>query len=118
MSRNVQGRNKGNTPSPLRLLNRRRSNTVKFVKLVSEHLAGPLTHIINACITSSTFPRTWKTARLSPIPKTDHPQNEKDYRPVSILPALSKVFERLVLKQLISSIEELSLLAPSISYEL
>ena len=31
---------------------------VKFVKLVSEHLASPLTHIINACITSSTFPRT------------------------------------------------------------
>ena len=88
---------------------------VKFVKLVSEQLAGPLTHIINACITSSTFPRIWKTARLTPIPKTDHPQNEKDYRPVSILPALSKVFERLVLKQLISYIEELSLLAPSIS---
>ena len=88
---------------------------VKFVKLVSEQLAGPLTHIINTCITSSTFPRIWKTARLTPINKTDHPQNETDYRPVSILPALSKVFERLVLKQLISYIEELSLLAPSIS---
>lgn len=31
---------------------------VKFVKLVSEHIAGALTHTINACITSSTFPRT------------------------------------------------------------
>ena len=72
---------------------------VKFVKLVSEQLAGPLTHIINTCITSSTFPRIWKTVRLTPIPKTDHPQNEKDFLPVSILPALSKVFERLVLKQ-------------------
>ena len=47
--------------------------------------------------------------------ETDHPQSEKDYRPVSILPALSKVFERLVLKQLISYIDEVSLLAPSIS---
>ena len=31
---------------------------VKFDKLVSEHIAGPLTHIINTCITSSSFPRT------------------------------------------------------------
>ena len=75
---------------------------VKFVKLVSEHIAGPLTRIIKTCITSSTFPRTCETARVSPIPKTDHPQSEKDYRPVSILPAISKAFERLVLKQLIS----------------
>ena len=71
---------------------------VKFDKLVSEHIAGPFTHIINTCITSSTFPRTWKTARVLPIPKTDHPQNEKDYRPVSILLAISNVFGRLVLK--------------------
>ena len=88
---------------------------VKFVKLVSEYIASPLTHIINTCVTYSTFPPTWKTARVSPIPKADYPQSEKDYRPGSILPALLKAFERLVLKQLISYIDELSLLAPSIS---
>ena len=59
--------------------------------------------------------RFLETARVSPIPKTDYPQSEKDYRPVSILSTLSKVFERLVLKQLISYNDELSLLAPSIS---
>ena len=42
----------------------------------------------------------------------NHPQSEKDYCPVSILPALSKEFEQFVLKQLISYIDELSLLAP------
>ena len=45
----------------------------------------------------------------------NHPQSEKDYCPVSILPALSKEFEQFVLKQLIFYIDELSLLAPSIS---
>ena len=87
---------------------------VKFVKLVSEHIAGPLTRIIKTCITSSTFPRTCKTARVSSIPKTDHPQSEKGYRPVSILPAISKAFERLELKQLIFY-RDFFLLAPSIS---
>ncbi|CAH3146161.1 unnamed protein product, partial [Porites evermanni] len=35
----------------------------------------------------------WKTARPSPIPKTDHRQNEKVYRPVSCR-LLQKAFER------------------------
>ena len=47
--------------------------------------------------------------------KIDEPVNENDFRPVSILPALSKVFERLVLKQVIAYIDELCLLAPNIS---
>ena len=67
------------------------------------------------CISNSQFPRFWKTARISPVPKIDNPKQNADYRPVSILPALSKVFERLVLKQLVHSIDEQSLSLPSIS---
>ena len=48
----------------------------KFIKLVAEHLAGPLTAIINSCIEKSTFPHLWKTARISPIPKIDRPESE------------------------------------------
>ncbi len=88
---------------------------VKFIKLVAEDLAGPLTYIINTCIESSFFPQIWKTARISPIPKLLHPKDETDYRPISILPALSKVYERIVLQQLIPFIDELSLLAPCMS---
>ncbi len=64
---------------------------------------------------TSSFPQIWKTARISPIPKTDSPASEKDYRPISILPVLSKIFERLVLKQLTSYIDQQTLLASSIS---
>ena len=77
----------------------------KYIKLVKEDLAGPLAYIINTCIETSTFPCAWKTSRISPIPKIDEPVNENDFRPVSILPALSKVFERLVLKQVIAYID-------------
>ena len=55
---------------------------VKFVKLASDYLYGPLTYIINSRINTSSFPKTWKTARVPPIPKVDNPVNEKDYRPV------------------------------------
>ena len=38
---------------------------------------------------------TWKTARISPIPNKDFPQCFDDFRLVSILPALLKVFEKI-----------------------
>jgi len=88
---------------------------VNFVKLAKKHISGPLTHIINCCIATSSFPRLWKIARISPIPEVDDPSSDADYRPVSILPTLSKVFERLVLNQLIVYINEEALLGPTVS---
>ena len=88
---------------------------VKYVKQVDDFLTGRLAHIINLCISNSQFPRIWKTARISSVPKVDNPKQNADYRPVFILPALSKVFERLVLKQLVHYIDEQSLLLLSIS---
>ena len=88
---------------------------VKFVKLAKVHIPGPLTHIINRCIATSSFPRLWKIARISPIPKVDEPLFDVDYHPVSILPTLSKVFEHLVLNQLIVYINEEAPLSPTVS---
>ena len=72
---------------------------VKFVKIIAESLASPLTNILNNCISKQVFPRQWKIARISPIPKVNDIKSKNDLRPISILPVLSKVFERLVLKQ-------------------
>ena len=47
------------------------------------------------------FPTEWKCV----IPKIDNPTTDDDYRPISILPVLSKVFERLMMKQLCNFIE-------------
>ena len=44
---------------------------VKFVKLAKVQISGPLTHIINRCIATSSFPRLSKITRTSPIPKVD-----------------------------------------------
>ena len=77
----------------------------KFIKLVGKHLAVPLTTTINSYIDKCTFPCIWKIARISPIPKVDHPEVEDQLRPVSILPVLSKVFEKLVANQITRFIE-------------
>ena len=44
-------------------------------------------------------------AKISPIPKSDDPQNFDDYRPVSVLPLFSKIYERLVAEQLCTFLE-------------
>ena len=69
---------------------------IKFVKLVTDTVVGPLTAIINNCIRKSYFTNACKPAKISPMPKADLPTAEKHFRPISILPVLSNVSERLV----------------------
>ena len=78
-------------------------------------IASPLTHIINSFISSSSFPAAWKIARISPIPKTDLPTEPDHYRPISILPALSRVFERLMLQQMLHYLNQHEVLQKSIT---
>ena len=87
----------------------------RFVKLVAEHLANPLTHIINNCIKRSYFPTKWKMARGSPIPKVVNPTSMNELRPISILPVLSKVFEKAVEIQTLSFAEGAFLLHEGLS---
>ena len=78
---------------------------VRFIKPVSDFITSPLAHIINNCIDKCIFPDAWKIARICPIPKVDNPTKPADYRPISVLPIFSKVYERVILKQLSDYIE-------------
>ena len=77
---------------------------VKFIKSASDHIISPLVHIINSSIDHEQFPDKWKIGRICPVPKIDNPSKPKDYRPISILPVLSKVYEKVILGQLINHI--------------
>ena len=88
---------------------------IKFIKLFVEHLASPLTHIIKTCVLRQEFPSIRKTSRISPVPKKDDPIHNDDYRPISILPALSKIYERLAMHQMVEYLTENATLHPNIS---
>ena len=68
--------------------------------LGQEVIAGPLTEVINSSITTGAFPEEWKEAIVVPILKKGDPKEPKNYRPVSCLPAASKVLEKVVCEQL------------------
>lgn len=55
-----------------------------------------ITAIINKSIETSTYPSLWKMALVRPIPKKPNPVDLKDLRPISILPCLSKILEKVV----------------------
>ena len=72
---------------------------VKYLKPALEYIASPITNIINNCIKTNSFPKMWKIARISLVPKVKVPTKSSDYRPISVLPVTSKVFERIILNQ-------------------
>lgn len=58
-----------------------------------------LTYIINRYLTTGIFPYDWKVARVTPIYKDDNKTNPNNYRPISVLPIVSKLIERVVFTQ-------------------
>ena len=55
---------------------------------------------INDCLLKGLFPDSLKLANITPVHRKDEPTDKENYRPVSVLPLLSKIFERLIYDQL------------------
>ena len=68
----------------------------KYLKEGAEILAKPLIEIFNLSVTSRDFPNACKVAKLKPIFKKGKKTDPSDYRPISLLPLISKVLERVV----------------------
>lgn len=88
---------------------------VSLIKPIASNLASPLTHIINAGIQGNLFHQQWKIGKITPIPKTEHSTTPDQFRPVTVLPILSKIYERLMAKQIVAFIEENNIYKPSMS---
>ena len=72
----------------------------KLLKECSHICSEPLKGIINSGISTSNFDKGLKYADLTPIHKKDDTTNKKNYRPISLLPATAKIFEKLMQKQI------------------
>lgn len=83
--------------------------STKLVKSVKEVLIKPVTLIINQMITTGIFPDKLKIAKVIPIYKKDDETLFTNYRPISILPSLSKIFEKVIYKQLYAFFQEKNL---------
>lgn len=82
----------------------------KILKHTSSLISTPLTHIINLSLKMGIFPDQLKEAKVIPLFKAGDRCDIINYRPISILPAFSKIFEKVISFRLINYLEKNNLL--------
>ena len=71
-----------------------------FLHLTLPYIVEPLTYIYNLCIEKNIFPTALKVAKVIPLPKAKDTSDPNNFRPISLLPLLSKPLERHIQKHL------------------
>ena len=72
---------------------------MRIIRYCLQAISYPLTSIINTSLLSACFPNAWKIAEMKPIPKEGDHEMANDTRPISLLPVLSRVCERVAHNQ-------------------
>ena len=83
----------------------------KLLKLLKIELSKSLTLIINQMITTGIFPDSFKISKITPLFKKGDVSMLSNYRPISLLPTISKIFERILYNQLYDYFNSNNLLA-------
>ena len=68
---------------------------IRVIKDSLPVISSTITSLINCSFTTNTFPDDWKIAEVIPIPKLGDKEIACNNRPISLLPAMSKICERL-----------------------
>ena len=70
----------------------------KMLKISSEATANMLQKLLNGLIETGTFPDSLKLVDITPVFKQEDPLNKTNYGPVSVLPTVLKLFEKIIQK--------------------
>ena len=69
-----------------------------MLKSTAPSIAPSITNLFNASLKAGFLPVSWKSSHVVPIPKTGDMSNPTNYRPISLLPILSKTLEHHICK--------------------
>lgn len=82
----------------------------RLLKIAAAEIADSVTFICNCSIQQSLFPENWKDAKVTPLHKNGPCNDMNNYRPISVLPVLSKILEKHVHCSLMTYLSEYALL--------
>ena len=68
--------------------------SAKFLKMAATIICKPLSHLLNLSIQTGIYPEMLKKAKVTPIFKKGDKSDPNNYRPISVLPVISSIFER------------------------
>ena len=74
--------------------------TPRLLKESASAISGPLAELMNESIKQCKYPSRWKMGQVTPLFKKNDELSKENYRPVTVLPALNNVFEKLLASQL------------------
>ena len=77
----------------------------KLLKLPIDSILLPITRIVNRSFSTGIFPNQLKVAKVLPIHKSSNPNELINYRPISLLPAFSKLVEKIMLNKVMSFLD-------------
>lgn len=78
---------------------------LKLIKYVAKPLLKPLVHLINSSLITGIFPENLKMSKVVPIFKKGEKSELGSYRPVSLLPSISKIYERVMYNRLVKHLQ-------------
>ena len=84
---------------------------MNVIKETASLICSPLVHIFNLSLSSGSVPDQMKCARVIPLFKSGLTSLFTNYRPVSVLPAFSKILEKLVYNRLVKYLEKYDILS-------
>ena len=82
----------------------------KFLKIAGCIVSEWFSKFFNKCMTTGGFSDSWKIVHIPPIPKVHSPSPSSEYRPISVLPVLSKLFEKVLYHRVYSYLTEHNLI--------
>ena len=83
----------------------------KLLKMAASIVTPSLTAIFTKSIITGIYPTEWKMARVTPVFKKGEKSDLNNYRPISVIPVVSKVFEKIVYDQLYQYLNDNQLLS-------
>ena len=85
--------------------------STKLLKLTALLISEPLAKLFNKSLTAGIYPEAWKEAIVQPIFKNKGSSSDtNNYRPISLLPCISKIFEKIIFDRIYKHISQHSLL--------
>ena len=85
--------------------------TARLLKDVAPVIAKPITYLVNLTISTGLIPAEWKDARVTSIFKSGARNDVNNYRPISVLPLVSKIMEYAIQVQFLAFLTENDLLS-------
>ena len=80
-----------------------------MVRICDDAVIKPLSNIYKNCIEINSYPDTWKKSNIVLVHKKGDKQNVNSYKPVSLLPILGKIFEKILFNSIFEYLQENSL---------